>query len=86
MGVDVGVEMRVAVGVGVAVGVEMRVAVGGTGVSVGACAVSLAAMALDSAALVAARSGVGAGCSISHPTPSNSRTSTRAINKANEIR
>ena len=77
-GVDVGVAMRVAVGV--------RVAVGGTGVAVGTCAVTLAVMALVSAALVAARSGVGVGYRTSHPAPSHSRTSIGAINKANGTR
>ena len=77
-GVDVGMAVRVAVGA--------DVAVSGTRVAVGACAVSLAVMAWVSATLVVARSGVGTGCSTSHPTPSKGRTSIRAINKANEIR
>jgi len=48
--------------------------------------VSIHPALVSAAALVAARLGVGAGCRMSHPTPSNGRTSARAIKQANEIR
>lgn len=85
--VNVGVMRRpVGVTVAVRVAVGTGVAVDGTGVTVGAGAVNVAVLDWVSVALGMAGTGVGAGSITSHPTPTNSPTSTRITKPANEIR